>query len=53
MYGYKKPKIEFPIKRAQIDFWPIGFRRCIRGPTKKQDQPPTTSQYCCGLDNRV
>jgi hypothetical protein len=26
MYGFKKPKFaEFPIKRAQIDFWFIGF----------------------------
>ena len=34
MYDFKKPKLEFPIKRAQIDFWPIGFRSCVRGPTE-------------------
>ena len=51
MYGFKNPKFEFPIKRAQIDFWFIGFRRCVRGPT--EINPPTTWQYCCGLDNRV
>ena len=40
MYGFKKPKFEFPIKRAQIDFWFIGFRRCVRGPTETNPQPP-------------
>ena len=38
MYGFKKPKFEFPIKRAQIDFWFIGFRRCVRGPTEINPQ---------------
>ena len=40
MYGFKKPKFEFPIKRAQIDFWVIGFRRCVRGPTEINPQLP-------------
>ena len=38
--GFKKPKFEFPIKRAQIDFWSIGFRRCVRGPTEINPQLP-------------
>ena len=40
MYGFKKLKFEFPIKRAQIDFWSIGFRRCVRGPTEINPQLP-------------
>jgi hypothetical protein len=40
MYGFKKPKLEFPIQRAHIDFWSVGFRRCVRGPTKINPQPP-------------
>jgi hypothetical protein len=40
MYGYKKPKFEFTIKRAQINFWSIGFRRCVRGPTEINPQLP-------------
>jgi hypothetical protein len=40
MYGFKTPKFEFPIKRAQIDFWFIGFRRYVRGPTEINPQLP-------------
>ena len=40
MYGFKKLKFEFPIKRAQIDFWSIEFRRCVRGPTEINPQLP-------------
>jgi hypothetical protein len=40
MYGFKKPKFEFPIKRAHIDFWLVGFRRCFRGPAEINPQPP-------------
>ena len=40
MYGFKTLKFEFPIKRAQIDFWSIRFRRCVRGPTEINPQLP-------------
>ena len=52
MYGFKKPKFEFPIKRAQIDFWSIGFRRCVRGPAEINPQLPRNI-VVGGLDNRV
>ena len=40
IYGFTGSRFEFPIKRAHIDFWPIGFRKCVRGPTEVNPQPP-------------
>jgi hypothetical protein len=39
MYGFTGSRFEFPIRRAHIDFWPIGFRKCVRGPTEVKPQP--------------